>query len=143
MDLSLDKRVELHLHTVMSDMDSVVDIGRVISTAKGLGTQGRGHHGPWGPSGLSDCSPLSSSKDDPFKIIYGVEGYFVNDRKKLVTGDKGQTLSMMIMWFLTWRPPDFSPDNDAIIEIGAVKIIRGKIVDRFSVFLWILKGLFR
>ncbi len=101
MDKSLEKRVELHLHTVMSDLDSVVDIKKVINQAKAWGHPAMAIT----DHGVLQAFPIANhciTMDEPFKIIYGVEGYFVNDLKKLVTNDKGQTL-LMIMLYLIWK----------------------------------------
>ncbi len=78
MDNAPKKRVELHMHTKMSDMDSVVDIKGIIKRAK-----------EWGMSAIAitdhgclQAFPIANhaiEKDDPFKIIYGVEAYFVDD----------------------------------------------------------------
>ena len=81
----------LHLHTVMSDLDSVVDIKKVINQAKAWGHPAMAIT----DHGVLQAFPIANhciTMDEPFKIIYGVEGYFVNDLKKLVTNDKGQTL---------------------------------------------------
>ena len=133
MDKSLDKRVELHLHTVMSDLDSVVDIKKVINTAKAWGHKAIAIT----DHGVLQAFPIANhciSKDDPFKIIYGVEGYFVNDLKKLVINEKGQTLMDDYVIF-DLETTGFSPSQDQIIEIGAVKVSAGKIRDHFSVFV--------
>ena len=78
MDKSLEKRVELHLHTVMSDLDSVVDIEKVKSIRQKPG----GHPAmAITDHGVLQAFPIANhciTMDEPFKIIYGVEGYFVN-----------------------------------------------------------------
>ena len=133
MDKSLDKRVELHLHTVMSDLDSVVDIKQVIKTAKAWGHKALAIT----DHGVLQAFPIANhciSKDDPFKIIYGVEGYFVNDLKKLVINEKGQSLMEDYVIF-DLETTGFSPSQDQIIEIGAVKVSAGEIKERFSVFV--------
>ena len=74
--------------------------------------------------GVLQAFPIANhciTMDEPFKIIYGVEGYFVNDLKKLVTNDKGQTLLDDYVVF-DLETTGFSPIHDAIIEIGAVKV---------------------
>lgn len=58
MDKSLEKRVELHLHTVMSDLDSVVDIKKVINQAKGMGTSGGCDYRSWRIAGIPDRKSL-------------------------------------------------------------------------------------
>ena len=91
MDKSLEKRVELHLHTVMSDLDSVVDIKKVIQTAKDWGHKALAIT----DHGVLQAFPIANhciTMEEPFKIIYGVEGYFVDDLKKLVVNANDQTL---------------------------------------------------
>ncbi|MBQ9155926.1 MAG: PolC-type DNA polymerase III [Eubacterium sp.] len=133
MDKSLEKRVELHLHTVMSDLDSVVDIGQAIKTAK-----------EWGHKavaitdhGVLQAFPIANhciSMEEPFKILYGVEGYFVDDLKTLVVNAKEQTLMDDYVVF-DLETTGFSPVQDEIIEIGAVKVRAGKVTDHYSVFV--------
>lgn len=133
MDKSLDKRVELHLHTVMSDMDSVVDIGEMINTAKAWGHKAVAIT----DHGVLQAFPVANhciGKDDPFKILYGVEGYFVDDLKKLVVNAKDQTLMDDYVVF-DLETTGFSPIHDEIIEIGAVKVRQGKVTDHYSVFV--------
>lgn len=133
MDKSLDKRVELHLHTVMSEMDSVVDIKEAVSTAKAWGHKAMAIT----DHGVLQAFPIANhciGKDDPFKIIYGVEGYFVDDLKQLVTGAKGQTFMDDYVVF-DLETTGFSPVKDDIIEIGAVKIQKGEVTDHYSVFV--------
>lgn len=132
-DTSLEKRVELHMHTVMSDMDSVVDIKKIINRAKGWGHKAIAIT----DHGVLQAFPIANHvlpKDDPFKIIYGVEGYFVDDLKELVTNDQGQTLQDTFVVF-DIETTGFHAGNDKIIEIGAVKIKDGKEVDYFSEFI--------
>ena len=69
-----------------------------------------------------------------FKIIYGVEAYLVDDTKKIVTNPKGQTFKDEFVVF-DLETTGFSADVDQIIEIGAVKIKNGEIVDKFSTFV--------
>lgn len=133
MDTSLEKRVELHLHTVMSDMDSVVDIKKLINRAKewGMPAVAITDHG------CLQAFPVANhciSKDEPFKIIYGVEAYFVDDMKQIVIDSKNQTLDGAYVVF-DLETTGFSPTQNKIIEIGAVKVVGGKIVDRFSEFV--------
>ena len=133
MDKSLEKRVELHLHTVMSDLDSVVDIKQMIAQAKEWGHRAVAIT----DHGVLQAFPIANhciTMEEPFKIIYGVEGYFVDDIKKLVVNAKGQSLMDDFVVF-DLETTGFSPLQDAIIEIGAVKVSGGKITDHYSVFV--------
>ena len=66
--------------------------------------------------------------------MYGVEAYLVDDLKEIVTGDRGQTLEDDFVVF-DIETTGFSPVNNRIIEIGAVKVCGGEVVDRFSTFV--------
>ena len=133
MDNSAVKRVELHCHTKMSDMDGVADVKDIIKRAK-----------KWGHKAIAitDHGCVQSFPDanhaidhgDEFKIIYGVEGYLVDDKKEIVTDGKGQTLDETYVVF-DIETTGFSPVSNRIIEIGAVKVEHGEITDRFSTFV--------
>ena len=73
-------------------------------------------------------------KQDFFKIIYGMEAYLVDDLKEIVTGDAGQDFSSDFVVF-DIETTGFSPVNNRIIEIGAVKVSGGAITDRYSTFV--------
>ncbi|MBR1599030.1 MAG: PolC-type DNA polymerase III [Lachnospiraceae bacterium] len=133
MDNALDKRVELHMHTVYSDNDSVVPVEDIIARAK-----------EWGhpaiaitDHGVAQAFPVANDcikKDDPFKIIYGCEGYFVDDLLDLIVNSKGQSLDDSYVVF-DIETTGLNKQLCKIIEIGAVKIAGGEIVDRFSEFV--------
>ena len=74
-------------------------------------------------------------RNDFFKVIYGCEAYLVDDLKEIVTGDKGQTLRDPVYVVFDIETTGFSPVKNKIIEIGAVKVAGGEIVDRFSTFV--------
>ncbi len=132
-DTAFEKRVELHMHTGYSDMDSVVSVDEIIKRAR-----------DWGhpaiaitDHGVAQAFPVANhalKKDDPLKIIYGVEGYFVDDMKDLVLNPKGQSLSDSFVVF-DIETTGFKPKFNKIIEIGAVKIVNGEIVEEFSEFI--------
>ena len=133
MDTSEEKRVELHLHTMMSDMDSVVDIHQMIDRAKAWGMPAIAIT----DHGCLQAFPIANhcvSKDEPFKVIYGVEGYFVDDLKEVVIRSNNQCLMGSFVVF-DLETTGFSPKMNRIIEIGAVKVVDGKIVDTFSEFI--------
>ena len=76
----------------------------------------------------------SLDKDDPFKVIYGVEGYLVDDLTDVAVNEKGQPLDDTYVVF-DLETTGFSPIKDKIIEIGAVKVEHGEITDKFSTFV--------
>ena len=133
MDNSLEKRVELHCHTKMSDMDGVSEVKSIIKRAK-----------KWGMSSIAvtdhgcvQAFPDANhalDKGDTFKILYGVEGYLVDDTKQLVENSKGQTFADTYVVF-DIETTGFSPVKNRIIEIGAVKVVDGVITDKFSTFV--------
>ncbi len=133
MDNSPEKRVELHCHTKMSDMDGVSDVKDIIKRAK-----------KWGHSAIAitdhgDVQAFTDAthalgKGDDFKIIYGMEAYLVDDLKGLVENPAGQTLSDAFVVF-DLETTGFHPGKNKIIEIGAVKVEAGKITTRFSSFV--------
>lgn len=133
MDTSIEKRVELHLHTVMSEMDSVVDIKKVIKRAKDWGHKAIAIT----DHGCVQAFPIANHEikpDEDFKILYGVEGYFVDDLKDLVVNDKGQSINSEYVVF-DIETTGLSPRYNKIIEIGAVRIRDGKIQDTYSRFV--------
>ena len=72
--------------------------------------------------------------DSDFKVIYGVEAYLVDDLKGMVTDSQNQDLDADYVVF-DLETTGFSPETNRIIEIGAVKVQNGKIVDKFSTFV--------
>lgn len=143
-DLAPKKRVELHAHTMMSDMDSVVDVKAMIKRAF-----------QWGHSAIAvtdhgvvqafpDASHALNPKDyadeeeqkraKSFKVIYGMEAYLVDDLKEVVSNGKAQSLEASFVVF-DIETTGFSQSNDRIIEIGAVKVVKGEIVDKYSTFI--------
>ena len=140
-----EKRVELHAHTTMSDMDAVVDAKTLIKTAFEWGHPGIAitDHGVVQafPEANHALNP-KDYKDDPekmqrakdFKILYGMEAYLVDDVQEIVKGDKGQSLDTASVVF-DIETTGFDKENDRIIEIGAVKVVNGEITDRYSTFI--------
>ncbi|NLC19729.1 MAG: PolC-type DNA polymerase III [Clostridiales bacterium] len=138
------KRVELHAHTMMSEMDSVADVKALVKRAFSWGHKAIAitDHGvvqafpeanhALNPKDYSDEEEQKRAKE--FKIIYGMEAYLVDDIKEVVTNSKGQKLDDDFVVF-DIETTGFSPLNDRIIEIGAVKISGGQIVERFSSFV--------
>jgi len=152
MDTAPHKRVELHCHTKMSDMDGVSEAKDIVKRAFKWGHRAIAitDHGVvqsftdanhvwddlWGDEKKKrmQAGDEHPDKQDFFKVIYGVEAYLVDDLKEIVTGDRGQSLDENFVVF-DIETTGFSPVNNRIIEIGAVKVSDGKVIDRFSAFV--------
>jgi len=152
MDHSVQKRVELHCHTKMSDMDGVSDAKAIVKRAYSWGHPAIAitDHGVvqaypeafhcWEDLWRSEkdkrkaAGDENPNKEDFFKIIYGMEAYIVDDLKSTVNKDKGQSIDSTYVVF-DIETTGFSSVKNKIIEIGGVKITDGKIVDHFSQFI--------
>lgn len=142
-DLSLHKRVELHCHTKMSDMDGVSSVSDIIKQAirwghKGIAITDHGVVQAFTDAyhTMEDLKGKYKKKGEEldFKIIYGVEAYLVDDTRQIVINSMGQNFNDTFVVF-DLETTGFSAEVDRIIEIGAVKIKNGEIVDNFSKFV--------
>ena len=133
MDTSPEKRVELHCHTKMSDMDGVSEVKDIIKRAKKWGHKAIAITDHGDVQSFPDANHAVSPEDD-FKVIYGVEAYLVDDLKDVIVNSKNQQLDDVYVVF-DLETTGFSPDKNKIIEIGAVKVERGSITERFSTFV--------
>ncbi|MBO7514648.1 MAG: PHP domain-containing protein, partial [Lachnospiraceae bacterium] len=132
------KRIELHCHTKMSEMDGVSDAGALVKQAV-----------KWGHPALAitDHGVVHAfpdamhalEKGSDFKVIYGVEAYLVDDHKHTVNDSRGQSLTDTTFIVFDIETTGFSPLYNDIIEIGAVKIRNNEVIDRFSEFINPLK----
>ncbi len=131
-DQAEEKRVELHAHTAMSAMDGFCPASQLIKRAK-----------EWGHKaiaitdhGVVQAFPeaYETAKKAGIKILYGVEGYFVNDGAPLVLNATSRSLQEDIVVF-DLETTGLSASVDKITEIGAVKIRAGEIVDRYSTLI--------
>ena len=132
-DLSIEKRVELHCHTKMSDMDGVSDVKDIVKRAKKWGMPAIAVTDHGCVQAFPDANH-ALDKGDEFQILYGVEGYLVDDMKELVLNSKGQSFQDTYVVF-DIETTGFSASQDKIIEIGAVKVIDGVITEKFSSFV--------
>ncbi|WP_230399121.1 PolC-type DNA polymerase III [Novisyntrophococcus fermenticellae] len=151
------KRAELHCHTKMSDMDGVTDAAVLVKRAYEWGHPAIAitDHGvvqafPEANHAMEDIDGKyrkkymeehpDATKEDlkkisaPFKVIYGMEAYLVDDLKGIVVNSKNQSLDQTYVVF-DLETTGFSPIVDKIIEIGAVCVEGGQITKRFSTFV--------
>ena len=152
MDHAARKRVELHCHTKMSDMDGVSEVTDIVKRAYQWGHPAIAITDHGVVQAFPDANHLvedlwkkekekrkaageeNPDRNDFFKVIYGCEAYLVDDLRELVTGDRRQPMENSYVVF-DIETTGFSPVKNRIIEIGAVKMQAGQIVDRFSSFV--------
>lgn len=133
-DTSPVKRVELHCHTKMSDMDGVSDVKDIVRRAAAWGHRALAITDHGVVQAFTDAYHIQDDLPDDFKIIYGMEAYLVDDMKGLVKNPKGQDFSDSYVVF-DLETTGLSAVNCKIIEIGAVRIENGSITGRFSEFV--------
>lgn len=135
-DLSPRKRVELHCHTKMSDMDGASEVKDIVKRAHDWGHPAIAITDHGVVQSFPDANHYihTLDKDDPFKILYGVEGYIVDDLTDIAVNATDENLDGTYVVF-DLETTGFSSIKDKIIEIGAVKVVNGEVVDRFSTFV--------
>ncbi|RGE02307.1 PolC-type DNA polymerase III [Clostridiaceae bacterium AF02-42] len=127
------KRVELHCHTKMSDMDGVSEVKDLVKRAKKWGMPALAITDHGCVQAFPDANH-ALDKGDTFKVLYGVEGYLVDDMKEMVVNSRNQSLDGDYVVF-DIETTGFSPTKNKIIEIGAVKVRNGEIIDRMDEFV--------
>ncbi len=132
-DTAPEKRVELHLHTQMSTMDALTDVGKVVKQAAAWG------HPAIAITDHGTVQAFPKARDagkGKIKILYGVEGYFVNnlDDRIAVHGSQEQDFADEIVCF-DIETTGLKVEREAITEIGAVVLKNGEITERFQTFV--------
>ena len=135
-DTAPEKRVELHCHTKMSDMDGVSDVQAIVRQAHDWGHPAVAITDHGVVQAFPDANHYIEGldKEDPFKVIYGVEAYLVDDLTDIAVRAGKRTLEDTYVVF-DIETTGFSSVQDRIIEIGAVKVEHGEITDSYSTFV--------
>ena len=138
MDEAKEKRVELHAHTKMSQMDGICDAKKLIETAYNWGHKAiaiTDHNGVQSfPDVYHTICDLNCNKEgDPFKALYGTELVMIDDRLDIVIRPTDDDLLETTYVVFDFETTGFNAGGaDSIIEVGAVKIKNGEIIDRFD-----------
>ena len=136
-DTAEKKRVELHLHTTMSSMDALIAPDVAIKTALKWGHPAvaiTDHGNVQAYPEAMIAYEKNCDAENPFKVIYGMEAYFVNNTAGAVTGNCNPNFRAECVVF-DIETTGLSVQNCKITEIGAVKIKDGQVLDRFNTFV--------
>ncbi len=128
-DTSVEKRVELHAHTSMTSMEGIVNVKHLIQTAKRFGHKAIAVTDDAVVQAFPDA--MDAAGKTGIKVLYGVEGHMVDDMSEVLKEHNNKDLNQTFVVF-DIETTGFSSINDAIIEIGAVKVQNREIVARFS-----------
>ncbi|KOF57811.1 DNA polymerase III subunit alpha [Clostridium sp. DMHC 10] len=128
------KRVELHMHTQMSQMDAMTSATDLIKRAMSWGMKSIAITDHGVVQAFPEAHKLLGRDNPDMKIIYGVEAYLAPDKKPSVTNAKGQSIDT-IYCILDLETTGFSPVTEKITEIGIMKYKDGKVIDSFSCFV--------
>jgi DNA polymerase-3 subunit alpha (Gram-positive type) len=136
VDNAEKRRVELHMHTNMSQMDAVTSAGDLVNRAYQWGHKAVAitDHGVAQafPDAMKAADKINKD-EEKIKIIYGVEAYFMDDLVESVKGDADTGFDGTFICF-DIETTGLSAARDKITEIGAVKVENGVITDTFSTF---------
>lgn len=133
-DESEVKRVELHLHTKMSQMDGMSSAADLIKRAMSWGMKSIAITDHGVVQSFPEAHKLLGRNNPDMKVIYGVEAYLAPDKKPSVRNIKGQSLDTTYC-VLDLETTGFSPRLEKITEIGVMKYQGGKVIDKFSCFV--------
>lgn len=128
-----EKRVELHAHTVMSAYDGMIEPKDLVKRAMSWGHKAIAIT----DHGVLQANPdafETAAKNPDFKVIFGCEGYLVDDVTGLIKGAHGNVDDAEFV-ALDIETTGLDKKSDLIIEIGAVKMKNGEIIDRFDTFV--------
>ncbi len=134
MDDAEEKRVELHLHTVMSSMDGLIRPADIVATAERFGHPAVAITDHGNVQSFPEVMLAKKKTGAKVKILYGIECYYVNDTARAVYGPAEPEMSDEMVVF-DIETTGLDRRASGITEIGAVKIRAGEIIDRFQSFV--------
>ena len=128
------KRVELHMHTQMSQMDAMTSAADLIKRAMKWGMKSIAITDHGVVQAFPEAHKLLGRDNPDMKVIYGVEAYLAPDKEKSVVNGKGQNIDTTYC-VLDLETTGFSPVTDKITEVGIMKVKNGEVIDEFSCFV--------
>jgi len=134
MDNAEKKRVELHIHTQLSQMDAIIEPAKLIKTAKKYGHSAIAITDHANLQAFPPAMEALKKIGGGIKVLYGVEAYLVDDTARAVFGDKECSFADEFVVF-DIETTGLSSVTDKIIEIGAVRCKGEEILDRFDTFV--------
>ncbi len=134
MDTATEKRVELHMHTQMSQMDGIASATDLINRARKWGMKSIAITDHAGCQAFPDAHHLMQKigYDSDFKVLYGVEGYLALDQENSIFGSRGQKIEDCTFCVLDLETTGFSYRTEKITEIGIMKVKNGEIIEEFD-----------
>ena len=133
-DNSETKRVELHMHTQMSQMDAMTSAKDLIKRAMKWGMKSIAITDHGVVQAFPEAHKMLGYDNPDIKILYGVEAYLAPDKNAIVTNSKGQEIDTTYC-VLDLETTGFSAVTEKITEVGIMKIKDGKVIDEFSCFV--------
>ena len=134
MDNSEIKRVELHMHTQMSQMDGVTPATDLIKRAMKWGMKSIAITDHGVVQSFPDAHKMLGFDNPDMKVIYGVEAYLVPDKSSVVTNSKNQSIDTTYC-VLDLETTGLSFRTEKITEVGIMKVQNGEVIDSFSCFV--------
>lgn len=130
------KRVELHMHTAMSSMDAVTPAAALVSRAHSWGHPAVAITDHGNVQAFPEAMNTVAGFKDGFKVLYGCEGYVVNDidTLKVLNREDSRSVNDEIIIFDV-ETTGLSSKNDRLTEIGAIKVRNLQIIDEFGTFV--------
>ena len=135
MDNSEVKRVELHMHTQMSQMDAMTSATDLIKRAMKWGMKSIAITDHGVVQAFPEAHKLLGYDNKDIKIIYGMEAYLAPDKNPVVENGKGQNLEDATFCVFDLETTGFSAVTEKITEIGIMKLKNGEVIDEFSCFV--------
>ena len=134
MDNAEEKRVELHMHTKMSQMDGMTSATDLIKRAMKWGMKSIAITDHGVVQAFPEAHKLLGFDNHDIKIIYGVEAYLAPDKVSPVSFSKGQSIDITYC-VLDLETTGFSFRTEKITEVGIMKVKNGEVIDEFSCFV--------